>query len=133
MSTKTYKTRDSATSALRKIGIASSDYGRFITKITGGIVSCDIDAALAYLESLKATKVKPSTKKAGKKVVKSTVAKSSESGISATARALILDGKTNQEVWEVLRTQFGLDQSKRHYPTWYRCEMKRKGLLPKDA
>lgn len=72
--------------------------------------------------------------KAGRRAADTVVeVKPKKMGISATARELILSGKTNQEVWEALKQQFNLDDSKKHYPTWYRCEMKRTGLLPKEA
>lgn len=133
MTTKTYTARDSATSALRKIGIQARDYNLFITKI-GDKFECKLGAAATHLESLKNPKpveaAKPATTKTTKKT---TEPKAKKTGISATARELILSGKTNQEVWEVLKQQFNLDDSKKHYPTWYRCEMKRTGLLPKEA
>lgn len=49
--------------------------------------------------------------------------------VSDVARTLILEGKTNKEVWAVIQAQFGLDDSKKSYPSWYRCELKRKGQL----
>ncbi len=124
MTTKTYASRDSATSALRKIGIQARDYDLFITK-TDGKFECRLGEAAAHLESLKNPKpkaAKPAKTKEPKR-----------QSISQVARDLILDGKTNQEVWEVLQAQFNLDHAKRSYPTWYRCEMKRKGLLPQEA
>jgi hypothetical protein len=45
------------------------------------------------------------------------------------ARDLILAGKTNEEVWVALKEQFKLSDDKRHYPTWYRCQLKRAGKL----
>lgn len=129
MTTKTYATRDSATSALRKLGLQARDYNLFITKV-GDKFKCKLGAAAAHLESLK--NPKPVEAKA-KTTKKTTEPKAKKTGISATARELILSGKTNQEVWEALKQQFNLDDSKKHYPTWYRCEMKRKGLLPKEA
>ena len=143
MTTKTYTARDSATSALRKIGIQARDYNLFITKV-GDKFECKLGAATAHLESLKNPAPKAETKpvvakepkvvKAGRRAVDPVVeAKPKKMGISATARELILSGKTNQEVWEVLQQQFNLDDSKKHYPTWYRCEMKRTGLFPKEA
>lgn len=143
MTTKTYTARDSATSALRKLGLQARDYNLFITKV-GDKFECKLGAAAAHLESLKnpapKTEAKPvaakepKVVKAGRRAVDPVVeAKPKKMGISATARELILSGKTNQEVWEVLQQQFNLDDSKRHYPTWYRCEMKRTGLLPKEA
>ena len=129
MTTKTYTARDSATSVLRKMGIQVSDYNLFITKV-GDKFECKIGAAAAHLESLKNPKPVETNAKTTKKTVEP---KAKKAGISVTAHELILSGKTNQEVWEVLKQQFNLDDSKKHYPTWYRCEMKRTGLLPKEA
>jgi hypothetical protein len=141
MTTKTYTARDSATSALRKIGIQARDYNLFISKV-GDKFECKLGAAAAHLESLKnptpKAEAKPAAKvvhtKSGRRAKDPEVdvpVKAKREGISATARTLILEGKTNQEVWEILKARFNLDDSKRHYPTWYRCEMKRTGLLPK--
>src|SRR3990167_4506743 len=139
MTTKTYTARDSATSALRKIRIQTRDYNLFITKV-GDKFECKLGAAAAHLESLKnpkpvaAAEPKAKVVKAGRRAADPVVeVKPKKMGISATARELILSGKTNQEVWEALKQQFNLDDSKKHYPTWYRCEMKRTGLLPKEA
>lgn len=129
MTIRTYSTRDSATSALRKLGIQARYYNNFITKC-GNKFECDLGAASAYLESK--TKDRSIVGSKSRRAAKLAAPAKRES-ISATARALILDGKTNQEVWEVLSGRFRLDDSKRHYPTWYRCEMKRSGSLPKDA
>jgi hypothetical protein len=146
MTTKTYTARDSATSALRKLGLQARDYNLFITKV-GDKFECKLGAAAAHLESLKnpkpaetkvadepKAKAKAKAVKAGRRAADPVVeVKPKKMGISATARELILSGKTNQEVWEALKQQFNLDDSKKHYPTWYRCEMKRTGLLPKEA
>ena len=143
MTTKTYAARDSATSALRKLGLQARDYNLFITKV-GDKFECKLGAATAHLESLKnpkpveaakpVTVKEPKVAKAGRRDTDPVVeVKPKKLGISATARELILSGKTNQEVWEALKQQFNLDDSKKHYPTWYRCEMKRTGLLPKEA
>lgn len=48
--------------------------------------------------------------------------------ITAVACQEIRLGKTNAEVWAILQEQFKLDDSKKHYPTWYRSYMKRKGI-----
>lgn len=47
--------------------------------------------------------------------------------VSAVARELILAGKDNKEVWTALVEQFRLDETKKHYPAWYRAELRRKG------
>lgn len=123
---KFYARRDSATTVLRKMGIHTRDYNAFIEVVSDGQFACHIARAEMYLESLK--NPKPAETKAARPA-----AETKRTGISATARSLILAGKTNQEVWAELKQQFDLDDSKKHYPTWYRCEMKRKGLLPKEA
>jgi hypothetical protein len=135
---KIFKSRDSATSLLRKLGINSRDYNLFIEKMTDGQFACKVAMAEMHIESLKNPKPavveepKAKVAKAGRRAADPVVqSKPKKMGISATARELILSGKTNQEVWEVLKQQFNLDDSKKHYPTWYRCEMKRTGLLPK--
>ena len=54
--------------------------------------------------------------------------------ISGLARELILNGHTNVEVFNKLQIHFGEDrinEDHMHYPSWYRCELRRKGLLPK--
>ena len=55
--------------------------------------------------------------------------KKSKITISSTCRSMILAGKTNEEIWSVLRRVFKVDDKKKNYPTWYRCEVKRKGLM----
>ena len=114
--------RDSATTILRKLGIQARDYDLFIEKMASGRFACKVAMAELHL-----SKPQPAAKARAKQ------AAPKREGISATARALIRDGKTNQEVWDVIKEKFGLDEKKRHYPTWYRCEMKRAGLLPQNA
>jgi len=53
----------------------------------------------------------------------------SERTVSSVARALVIEGKSNDEIWKVLKQEFKLDPSKKHYPAWYRSEAKRKGLI----
>jgi len=130
---KIFKTRDSATSLLRKLGIQSRDYNFFIEKMTDGQVACQVAKAEMHLESLKNPAPKAEAKPAKTSTKKTAEPKVKKVGISATARELILNGKTNQEVWAILKEQFNLSDSKKHYPTWYRCEMKRNGQLPQDA
>jgi len=49
--------------------------------------------------------------------------------VSSVARGLIVAGKTNDEVWAALKSEFKLDDSKKSYPAWYRRECKTKGLI----
>ena len=128
---KFYTRRDSATTVLRKLGVQARDYEFFIEKTSDGQFAVQVARAEMHLESLKNPKpVKAAPAKAGRRAVDAEVKAPKRIGISQTARDLILEGKTNQEVWEVLKQTFSLDDSKRHYPTWYRCELKRTGKLP---
>ena len=130
---KIFKTRDSATTLLRKLGINARDYNFFIEKMTDGRFACKVAMAELHLESLKNPKPKTiltEAAKAGRRAADPEVKQTKKrEGISQTARDLILAGKTNQEVWAVLKEAFNLDDSKKHYPTWYRCELKRKGMM----
>lgn len=65
-----------------------------------------------------------------KKAAKKEESKKPSVSCASTARELIKAGKSNEEVWEVIKEKFKLDDSKRHYPSWYRSEMKRKEVQP---
>lgn len=128
---KILKTRDSATTVLRKMGIQSRDYNFFIEKMTDGRFACQVAKAEMHLESLKNPKPAKaeSTTKAGRRTTDAEVVKPKRQGVSSMARDLILAGKTNQEVWASIKEAFNLDDNKKHYPSWYRCELKRAGKL----
>ena len=49
--------------------------------------------------------------------------------ITSVAKAAILAGDTNEKVWAKLQNQFGLPDSRKNYPAWYRAAMKRSGEL----
>jgi hypothetical protein len=121
MTTKLYNTRDSATSVLRKLGIKPRDYDLFIRKVDGKF-ECSVEAAAAHLASL----LLPSTqapKQAQDDCDKPVATR--PMGVGQLARDLILAGRTNQEIWVALKQRFNLDDSKKHYPSWYRCQLKR--------
>lgn len=127
---KIFKTRDSATTLLRKLGIQARDYNFFIEKMTDGRFACQVAKAEMHLNELKQPAAKPTKPtKAGRRTTDPEVQTTKKQGVSQVARDLIRAGKSNQEVWTAIKAQFNLDDSKKHYPTWYRCEMKRKGLV----
>lgn len=142
MTTKTYTRRDSATSVLRKMGINSRDYNLFISKNDDGSVTLDLSAAESHVSPVveddkpAAKKKKPSKKTSSKKTSKKAEAKEPVTDrvtISGMCRSMILDGSSNEDILEALRTEFGEERfgpEKNHYPTWYRCELRRKGELP---
>ena len=107
--------RDAATADLRRMGIKKEDYDRFIDKRPEGFV-VKLKLAQEYLES-----VKPRKSPVLKRVT-----------CSGRCRELILEGKTNEQAWLIIQKEFNLNNDKKHYPSWYRSQMKRKGLL-KDA
>lgn len=58
--------------------------------------------------------------------------------VASVAKALILAGKTNEDVFAVLHKQFSLSEDKKHYPGWYRAalvreEKKQNGAKAADA
>ena len=67
---------------------------------------------------------------APKKAKKATSApKEAKRTVTSVARELIVAGKTNAEVWEVLKTEFKLDDGKKSYPAWYRRDCVKRGLI----
>lgn len=138
---KTVTSRDSATSILRKLKVNPRDYNLFIkiAEVEGGkIFTIDDVAAERHVKKgiiVIAEEMRPRVKKSAAKVAKEKKAAADKKAadkpdsISSVARQLILDGKTNNEVWEQLQRQFNVDGTKKHYPAWYRSEMKRKGLI----
>lgn len=122
--------RDSATTILRKMGIHSRDYNAFIEVMTDGKFACHIARAEMHLESLKQAATKPAKTKSSPKAEKQPTAKREAAcTVSSVARDLIVAGKTNAEVWEVISKEFNLDDGKKGYPAWYRADCKRKGLI----
>lgn len=130
-SVKILARRDSCTTILRKMGIHSRDYNAFIEVMTDGKFACHIARAEMHLESLKQAAAKPAKKLDEKpaKTEKKPAKKEAARTVSTAARELIVAGKTNAEVWEVIKKEFDLDDSKKSYPAWYRSDCKRKGLI----
>lgn len=154
-----YTRRDSATAALRKLGIEKTDYHRFIDVLKdedGTLFVVDVDAAKAFVARAAAPKVvvpvkldpvgnseaakrTAAQKGSSKAITRSTspkggrpvAVKSATRSVSSVARALLAAGKTNEQVWAVIKAEFKLDDGKKGYPAWYRAEMLRKGLLKK--
>ena len=151
---KSVKTRDSATSILRKLGINSRDYNLFIDKYEGGFHVRISDAkkhvASGMLTDLIANKdvvVKPAATPEGelakelagnkqlppvdKEKVAKLVSKVKRQTISSLTEELIIAGKQNHEVWSAIKERFKLGDDKKHYPSWFRSRLRRQGKLPK--
>lgn len=104
-------------------------------------LQADLDAAKGRRAELSAfKKAQRAVKAAAPKVAKAKpAAKVKEPAalvpttVSGTARKLILDGRSNEQVLDALMALFpGFDvATKKHYPGWYRAELVRKGVLSK--
>lgn len=154
---KIYNRRDSATAVLRKMGFKAEDYNNHIHKNDDGTYTLTLaeekeaKSAEKFVEKRAVNKelAETATKlsKAANHLTKAATTldeavhkvsdaaspeikvKTKKVGISSVARQLILDGLDNKEVWDVLKKQFNLYDNKKHYPAWYRSELKRGGKI----
>lgn len=87
-------------------------------------------------EPAKAAKAEPkavSAKKAPTKpegVPPVAAQKGQKETVAEATRRMLLEGKSNIEIWEELLKQFPtIDEKKKQFPAWYRFDMKKKGQL----
>jgi hypothetical protein len=113
---KIYTKRDSATAVLRKMGVNKADYKKHIKVLADG-----------RFELVNPSKEKAAAKSAPKNTEVAT--KDAKKTITGVAQKLILAGKTNTEVFEALKAEFHLDDSKKYYPAWNRSMLRRTGVL----
>lgn len=52
-------------------------------------------------------------------------AKEKAETVASFMRRLITEGKTNEEVFTAAVAKFGIGEEKKHYPSWYRCQLRR--------
>lgn len=76
----------------------------------------------------KAMGTQPATKKE-KKAATPKAPKEVKRTVTSVAREMIVAGKTNEEVWAVLKSEFNLDDGKKSYPAWYRRDCVKRGLI----
>jgi hypothetical protein len=141
---KLYARRDTVVAILRKMGVNKADYNNFISTPTSGTESgfyVDVVAAEASLKPVKKTQDKPKAKTQDKPKAKAKPVVSDEheepaetrstsgKSISKIIQGMILSGMSNQQIWDVMKQQYGLDDSKKYYPAWNRSEMRRSGKL----
>lgn len=145
MLTKVYAKRDSATTVLRKAGVPPRDYNLYLTKTDDGVAlnltllatykavkdtPADVPAVAVEPRKVNIAKERAKAEAAAKAAAKAeAAAKTVRNTVSSTARSLILAGKTNEQVWAELQRQYQLDDSKKHYPGWYRSQLRRQGQL----
>lgn len=129
-----FKVRDSATSMLRKMGVAAKDYNSFIDVMPDGYFACQMAKAEAYLVSNRKVVAEIGNELSGveptpTKIEVGVLAEEpnpKRGGIASTCRDLILAGKTNKEIWAIIQPMFDMADNKSHYPSWYRSQLKRK-------
>jgi hypothetical protein len=131
-----YTARDSATSALRKIGVTKSDYDDFIVR-RDGFFYTDIEGAKKFIAKapieveIKAPKLPPMQEMFAipKKAPKTETPAAKKVSTSSQVREMILAGHTNQAVWDALGPNGSglLKENQKAYPSWYRCELRRNG------
>lgn len=122
--TKTYSHRDSATAALRKLGIKARDYNLFIEK-SGDKFICHLDRA----KNVYGVEKSSSSKASGAPKKSASAKKPAKRTVTSVVREMIFGGLTNAEIWAAIKEEFKLDDKKKSYPAWYRADAKRRGLL----
>ncbi len=117
MKPKIYTRRDSALKALKKAGVKTEDYDKYLRKTAKGfLVNLPGKGEKAPTEPKKKSKKKAAAKKpAGEK----------KASVASRIRELIKQGKDNKQVWAIVKPEFKLDDNKKHYPGWYRSQMNR--------
>lgn len=123
---KTVKTRDSAVAMLRKLGVHKDDYKQFITKLEDGRFQVEVTKAKAFVEDAQTEVTKP-------KGVKIKPVRPKRVTTTSVTEELIQAGKSNTEVWAVIKEKFKLSDDKRWYPSWFRSRLKRKGKSASPA
>lgn len=139
------KTRDGATSILRKLGIKPRDYDFFIEQMLDGRLAVQTHKAQAHLAALIADAAPPEPVRKSEPQVRpeprtkrefsaAPAAKRMGRGrpvdpnsCASVCRELIRAGKSNDEVWAEVQPRFSLKDSQRHYPAWYRYQLRQRG------
>lgn len=125
--TKTYLKRDGAAAACRKAGIPREDYDKHISKVAQGFQVSLPDAPKVPTAAQPTKKAPtPAKKTIEPKAKKEKPAKAPRVSIGSTVRSLIEAGKTNAEIWPIIKKQFNLDDNKKWYPAWYRSDQARR-------
>jgi hypothetical protein len=128
---KTYKSRDSATSLLRKFGYNKEDYTKMIVKNSDGsfqfnCIPVDQTPKPKAKTTLADVAKKPKDQKAkapAKKAVREDVSKVS---ISSVVRQGVKDGLDNSQIYQLcLKKISGFGEDKKWYVGWYRNHFKR--------
>ena len=114
--TRFLQRRDSTTTILRKMGVNPRDYSAFIEEKGGGVV-LNITAAEDHIKKL--------SELAKERKSKKSTPKPNRVSVSSRCRELIRAGKSDAEVWAIIKPEFSLSDAKKTYPAWYRSEIRR--------
>lgn len=83
----------------------------------------NVAPALAVVKENK--KAEKAAKEKPAQAAKEKPAKEKAETVASFMRRLIVEGKTNEEVFTEAVAKFGIGEEKKHYPSWYRCQLKR--------
>ena len=123
------------------VNVSKQEADMATTKKTAAAEKAAAAAAAAKPAVKKAAPVKPTATeaapaKAAAKPAAKPAAKTSEKKISAAQmfQDLIMAGKlTDDQIFEKVQAEFGLDEKKRGYVKWYRNHLKKQGKNPPEA
>jgi len=83
---------------------------------------------------VKTAKVEKPTAKAAKPAAKPVKAGEKKPSAAQMFQDLIMAGKlTDDQIFEKVQAEFGLDEKKRGYVKWYRNHLKKQGANPPEA
>jgi len=68
---------------------------------------------------------KPAIKPVAKPSQKPQAKPEGQPSVASTIRDLIKAGKSNEQIWAIVKPKFTLDDAKKNYPAWYRSQLNR--------
>lgn len=124
----------SAESELKAMGLKKSDWSKFIVVKNRSVKCLNTKAELFLMSSQKKSKQPHVMAELGNVPKETPMPRDNKPGykirgISGRCRELILSGKSNDEVWSIIKKEFDLSDDKKYYPHWNRTNMKKKGLI----
>lgn len=121
---RTYKKRDCATEFLRKCGIEPKYYDIFIRKVDN-YFQVDDELLNKYQTN---SKLRRELRRKHRQYLLKIVTPTG-GPVFRKICELIRQGKTNKEIWGIIQPMFNLSDKKRNYPGWYRCYLRRRGMI----
>lgn len=108
---------------LKKFETKAQGVARILT-----VIEAANEAHRAELAKVQPIAEDPATKPKAPRA-KSSEPRAKRPSVSGRCQELILSGQDNASVWATVKAEFGLDESKKHYPGWNRAMLVRTGKL----